>query len=98
LIPPRQRLQLDVPIIYMLLWFEYNYRHALELSKVPRWRKPFFNDHRICSLYSQEHLTFYELSRCIVVVVFSYSNNISLDQRNKWNPNGVLPQNHNIGW
>jgi len=25
-----------VPIIYMLLWSEYNYRHALELSKVPR--------------------------------------------------------------
>jgi len=28
--------QLVVPIIYMLLWSEYNYSHALELSKVPR--------------------------------------------------------------
>jgi len=25
--------QLAVPIIYMLLWSEYNYRHALELLK-----------------------------------------------------------------
>jgi len=33
--------------IIMLLWLEYNYRHALELSKVPRLlisEKPFFND------------------------------------------------------
>jgi len=29
--------QLTVPIIYILLWPEYNYYHALELSKVPRW-------------------------------------------------------------
>jgi len=28
--------QLAVPIIYTLLWSEYNYRHALQLSKVPR--------------------------------------------------------------
>jgi len=24
-------MELAVPIIYMLLWFEYNYHHALEL-------------------------------------------------------------------
>jgi len=27
--------QLAIPIIYTLLWCEYNYRHALQLSKVP---------------------------------------------------------------
>jgi len=35
-------VQLTVPIIYTLLWSEYNHRHALEIAKV----------------YSQEHLTF----------------------------------------
>jgi len=30
-------VKLSVPIIYMLLsWSEYNYRHALKLSKVSR--------------------------------------------------------------
>jgi len=28
--------QLAVPIIYVLLWSEYSYCHALQLSKVPR--------------------------------------------------------------
>jgi len=28
-------VKLTVPIIYILLWFEYNYHHALGLSKSP---------------------------------------------------------------
>jgi len=31
-----QARQLTVPIIYMLQWCEYNYRHTLQLSKVLR--------------------------------------------------------------
>jgi len=30
-----KRIVLAVPIIYMLLWSECNYHHALQLSKVP---------------------------------------------------------------
>jgi len=53
------------PIIYMLLWSEYNYRYVLELSKVPLR----LISEKTISLYSQENLIFYELLRCIVVFI-----------------------------
>jgi len=43
--------ELTVPIVYILLWLEYNYHHALQLSKVPRG---LISE----KTYSQEHLTF----------------------------------------
>jgi len=61
-------IELTVPIIYMLsiiymlLWSEYNYHHALEALKIPLWlisEKTIFNDFFNESFYFIPMSTFF---------------------------------------
>jgi len=72
--------ELAVLIIYLLLWSEYDYRHALEYIKK---RKPLFSWRRIFSLYSQQHLTFFMKFRIALWSLYSsYSNNVMMGTEN----------------
>jgi len=51
----------------MLLWSEYNYLHALELSGS---REDRFNDAESFHFILKSTLLFYAISRCIALVVF----------------------------